>query len=212
MKTSFEKFMNSTAVEDYIANLQRVTGVLDDQLRPAFQQLLTATGSITKSQDALQTALNISAATGKSLTEVSAALTRGFSGNTTGLSRLGAGISKATLKTGDMNKIMAELNKKKKLTKKQLAEQTGPGRKSTTEVVKVESDWQTYWGSSKELLNDVKELGNEHFECIILQLCKTKKELTYFEIHHQCKSDVLLPGTVTYNDNILGKFFKKDLA
>ncbi len=83
-----------------------------DELRPAFQQLLTATGSITKSQDALQTALNISAATGKSLTEVSAALTRGFSGNTTGLSRLGAGISKATLKTGDMNKIMAELNKK----------------------------------------------------------------------------------------------------
>ncbi len=87
-------------------------GVLDDELRPAFQQLLTATGSITNSQDALQTALNISAATGKSLTEVSAALTRGYSGNTTGLSRLGAGISKATLKTGDMNKIMAELNKK----------------------------------------------------------------------------------------------------
>lgn len=103
-------------------------------------------------------------------------------------------------------------NKKKKLTKKQLAEQTGPGRKSTTEIVKVESDWQTYWGSSKELLNDVKELGNEHFECIILQLCKTKKELTYFEIHHQCKSDVLLPGTLTYNDNILGKFFRKDLV
>ena len=103
-------------------------------------------------------------------------------------------------------------NKKKKLTKKQLAEQTGPGRKSTTEVVKVESDWQTYWGSSKELLNDVKELGNEHFECIILQLCKTKKELTYFEIHHQCKSDVLLPDVLSYNDNILGKFFRKDLA
>lgn len=103
-------------------------------------------------------------------------------------------------------------NKKKKLTKKQLAEQTGPGRKPTTEIVKVESDWQIYWGSSKELLNDVKELGNEHFECIILQLCKTKKELTYFEIHHQCKYNVLLPGTVTYNDNILGKFFRKDLA
>jgi len=103
---------SAPGVENYIGNLQRLTGVLDDELRPAFQQLLTATGSITKSQDALQTALNISAATGKSLTEVSAALTRGFSGNTTGLSRLGAGISKATLKTGDMNKIMAELNKK----------------------------------------------------------------------------------------------------
>ena len=103
---------SAPAVEMYIANLQKTTGVLDDQLRPAFQQLLTVTGSITKSQDALNTALNVSAATGRSLTEVSAALTRGFSGNTAGLSRLGAGISKATLKTGDMDKILGELNKK----------------------------------------------------------------------------------------------------
>ena len=99
-------------VEDYIANLQRTTGVLDDQLRPAFQQLLTVTGSVSKSQEALNTALNISAATGKSVTEVSAALTRGYSGNTTGLSRLGAGISKATLKAGKMEDILAELNQK----------------------------------------------------------------------------------------------------
>jgi hypothetical protein len=103
---------SAPGVENYISSLQSLYGVLDDQLRPAFQQLLTVTGSITKSQEALQTALNISAATGKSLTEVSAALTRGFSGNTAGLSRLGAGISKATLKTGDMDKIMGELNKK----------------------------------------------------------------------------------------------------
>jgi len=103
---------SAPGVENYISSLQSLYGVLDDQLRPAFQQLLTVTGSITKSQEALQTALNVSAATGKSLTEVSAALTRGFSGNTTGLSRLGAGISKAILKTGDMDKIMGELNKK----------------------------------------------------------------------------------------------------
>jgi hypothetical protein len=103
---------SAPSVENYIANLQKTTGVLDDQLRPAFQQLLTVTGSITKSQDALNTALNVSAATGKSLTEVSAALTRGYSGNTAGLSRLGAGISKATLKAGDMDKILTELNNK----------------------------------------------------------------------------------------------------
>jgi hypothetical protein len=103
---------SAPAVEYYIGNLQKATGVLDDELRPAFQQLLTVTGSVTQSQDALSTALNISAATGKSLAEVSAALTRGFSGNTTGLSRLGAGISKATLKTGNMEKILAELNQK----------------------------------------------------------------------------------------------------
>jgi len=103
---------SAPGVELYIANLQKTTGVLDDDLRPALQQLLTVTGSITKSQDALSTALNISAATGKSLSEVSSALTRGFAGNTTGLSRLGAGLSKTLLKTGDMNAIMAELNKK----------------------------------------------------------------------------------------------------
>ena len=103
---------SAPGVEAYISSLQSLYGVLDDELRPAFQQLLTATGSITKSQDALQTALNVSAATGRSLSEVSAALTRGFSGNTTGLTRLGAGLSKATLKTGDMDKIMEELNKK----------------------------------------------------------------------------------------------------
>jgi hypothetical protein len=100
------------AVEMYIANLQKTTGVLDDQLRPAFQQLLTVTGSLTISQDALNTALNVSAATGKSLTEVTSALSRGYAGNTTGLSRLGAGLSKTLLKTNDMNLIMGELNKK----------------------------------------------------------------------------------------------------
>ena len=103
---------SAPSVEYFIANLQKTTGVLDDQLRPAFQQLLTVTGSITKSQEALGVALNVSAATGKSLTEVSAALTRGFSGNTAGLSKLGAGISKATLKAGDMDAILAELNDK----------------------------------------------------------------------------------------------------
>jgi hypothetical protein len=103
---------SAPGVENYIANLQKATGVLDDELRPAFQQLLTVTGSITKSQDALGTALNVSAATGKSLTAVTTALARGYAGNTTGLSRLGAGLDKTLLKTGDMNKIMAELNKK----------------------------------------------------------------------------------------------------
>jgi hypothetical protein len=103
---------SAPSVELYIANLQKTTGVLDDELRPAFQQLLTVTGSITTSQNALNTALNISAATGKSLTTITTALSRGYAGNTTGLSRLGAGLDKNLLKTGDMNKIMGELNTK----------------------------------------------------------------------------------------------------
>jgi hypothetical protein len=40
------------------------------------------------------------------------ALSRAYGGQTTALSRLGAGLSKATLKTGDMDEIIGELTKK----------------------------------------------------------------------------------------------------
>ena len=103
---------SAPGVELYIANLQKATGVLDDELRPAFQRLLTVTGSITKSQDALNTAINVSAATGRSLEQVTLALSRAYAGNTTGLSRLGAGLDKTLLKAGDMDAIMSELNNK----------------------------------------------------------------------------------------------------
>jgi len=99
-------------VESFIADLQRATGVLDDELRPAFRTLITATGDVKKSQDALALALDISAGTGKDLGSVTAALAKGFSGQTTGLSRLGAGLDKATLKTGDMDVIVGELTDK----------------------------------------------------------------------------------------------------
>jgi len=99
-------------VETYIAGLQNLYGVLDDQLRPAFQTLLNATGSVTLSQKALETALNVSAGTGKDLASVVAAIAKGASGTTTSLQRLGTGLDKATLASGDMNKIMAALDKK----------------------------------------------------------------------------------------------------
>lgn len=102
----------SIGVEKFIDDLQRTTGVLDDNLRPAFRTLLTATQDVTKSQKALSLALDISAGTGKDLGSVSSALAKGFSGQTTALSRLGAGLSKATLASGDMDAIMTELNAK----------------------------------------------------------------------------------------------------
>jgi hypothetical protein len=98
-----------------------------------------------------------------------------------------------------------------KLGKKELAAlPVTRGRKSTTKQVIKESDWRSYWGSSKELQQDVKELGAEMFECVILKLCRDKKELTYYELHYQCTNECLLSYN-SYNDNILGKFFRKDL-
>jgi hypothetical protein len=104
-------------------------------------------------------------------------------------------------------------NKKKKLTKKQLADlPPTPGRKPTHEVVRVESDWKTYWGSNKQLLTDIKQYGENKFECWIFKQCLTKKQLTYWEMHYQCKEEVLINSNKSYNDNILGKFFTKDLV
>ena len=99
-------------VEGFIANLQKTTGILDDDLRPAFRTLLTATGDVAKSQKALNLALDISAGTGKDLSAVSMALAKGFGGQTTALSRLGAGLDKATLASGDMDKITSILTAK----------------------------------------------------------------------------------------------------
>jgi hypothetical protein len=99
-------------VEKFIGDLQRATGVLDDNLRPAFRTLLTATGDVKKSQDGLALALDIAAGTGKDLGAVSMALAKAYGGQTTALSRLGAGLDKATLKTGDMDVILGQLTDK----------------------------------------------------------------------------------------------------
>ena len=109
-----------------------------------------------------------------------------------------------------IGKKVLYFNRKKKLTKKELAEITSPGRKPTSKVVQLESDWIDYWGSSKDLIADYKSQNGESFERKILKACLTKKELTYWEIAYQLKEDVLLVDS--YNDNVLGKFYRKDLV
>ncbi len=84
---------------------------------------------------------------------------------------------------------------------------TPPGKKRR---VKQESDWAIYWGSNKEILEEIKSKGNLAFTKKIIKLVKTKKELTYWETAYQCKYNVLFVNS--YNDNVLGKFFKKDFA
>ena len=98
----------------------------------------------------------------------------------------------------------------KKLTKKELLEQTGPGRKPTKKKVVKESNWLSYWGSNKPLLEDIQELGKEEFKREILKLTFSKKQLTYYELHYQCIFEVLTRDS--YNSNILGKFYPKDLV
>lgn len=101
-------------------------------------------------------------------------------------------------------------NINKKLTKKEISEQSGPGRKPTKKLVTSESNWKVYCGSSKELIKDIKEIGEDKFTREILHLCNTKKQLTFYEIQYQIIYKVL--EVDSYNDNILGKFYRKDLV
>lgn len=101
---------STLSVTKYIDNLQRATGVSEDLLRPAFQKLLLVLGSVEQAQSALSLAMDISAGTGKDLNAVSMALAKGYSGQMTALSRLGAGLDKALLKSGDMEAITAKLS------------------------------------------------------------------------------------------------------
>jgi hypothetical protein len=103
-------------------------------------------------------------------------------------------------------------NVKKKLTKKQLVEQTGRGRKPTTEIVQKESDWKTYYGSAKPILDLLKEGKQEEFTREILQLVTNKKLLTYYECKYLFMLGVIEQPDGYFNDNILGKFFRKDFA
>ena len=97
------------AVEKQITKLSLANGVADDKLRPAFQRLATATGSLTQASETLNLALDISAATGKDLDTVAGALGKAYEGNTASLARLGIGLSAAEIKTLGLDGTMKQL-------------------------------------------------------------------------------------------------------
>lgn len=57
--------------------------------------------------------------------------------------------------------------------------------------VKVESDWKEYFGSSNDLLEDVKALGEDNFKREIIHLCPRKGIANYLEAKEQMMRGVL---------------------
>jgi hypothetical protein len=101
-------------------------------------------------------------------------------------------------------------NIKRKLTRKELAEHPGAGRKPTHQVVQKESDWKTYYGSAKPILEMLKEGKQQEFKREILELVYSKKLLTYYECKYLFINEVLEYPNKWMNDNLLGKFYRKD--
>jgi hypothetical protein len=74
----------------------------------------------------------------------------------------------------------------------------------------VESDWMSYYGSSKALQDAVALHGAENFKRVILRLCKSKGECSYYETKLQFQYDVLLDPTF-YNDFVGCRIHSKHL-
>jgi len=108
---NLNKGFQSIAVEEFLGRVQTLTGVLDDQLRPAFARILRELKNIEASQSLLNIAIDISRGTGQDLETIISALTRAFNGNNTQLKRLQIGLSKAALEGKDFSVVLGELEK-----------------------------------------------------------------------------------------------------
>lgn len=98
------------AVENYLTNLEKQTGVLKDDLRPAYQSLAQTTRSLNMSQELLNTAIDVSAGSGVDLITVIRDLTRSYVGNNQGLIKYNLGLSRAELRTTSFEKVQKLLN------------------------------------------------------------------------------------------------------
>jgi hypothetical protein len=94
------------ATETMISKMAMASGIADDELRPALASLVRGTKDISKAQEGLALAMDISTATGKDLGTVSDALSKAYAGNYKGLKALSPEMS-ALIKDGaDLNQIM----------------------------------------------------------------------------------------------------------
>jgi len=100
------------AIADYISQLEKSAAIADDILRPAFQGLLTTTGSLTQSQKLLNDAITISRASGIDLATVTDDLGKGYIGITKGLTKYNTGLTRAELQSKSFSDILGVILKR----------------------------------------------------------------------------------------------------
>jgi hypothetical protein len=74
----------------------------------------------------------------------------------------------------------------------------------------VDSDWKTYWGSNKVLIEEVQSLGQDKYKREIVRLCKSRGELNYFEAKYQFTLGAL-ESERFYNEWVACKIHKAHL-
>ena len=99
------------AISKFIADLEKTSAIADDILRPAFQNLLTTTGSLTKSQELLNNAITISRASGIDLATVADDLAKAYVGSNKGLSKYSTGLTRAEIESKSFSEVLGVLLK-----------------------------------------------------------------------------------------------------
>lgn len=99
--------------------------------------------------------------------------------------------------------------RKRNFGKREIAELTDK-RVKKYEMVTKESDWRFYRSSNETVKKWFEDQTNDTLSLEILRFCSNKKSLTYYELQEQFSHDVL-GDERSLNDNLLGKFFRKDL-
>lgn len=99
----------AAAVEDWISAQGRALGVADDDLRPALDRLVRATGDVGQAQKLASLAMDISAGTGKDLVSVSEALAKAQNGNLSALKKLDPALADLIENTGSSELALESL-------------------------------------------------------------------------------------------------------
>jgi len=95
----------------YVDQIGRLYGVTGDQAVPAMQALLSVTGSVSKSTEIMNTALDLAASRSANVADVAQDLANAYVGNTKGLNQYRLGLTKAELSASTFEEIMAVIGK-----------------------------------------------------------------------------------------------------
>jgi len=112
--------------------------------------------------------------------------------NLTGRKYIGKKLSKFSKTTYKVTKLKNGTKKRKRIRSK------------------IDSDWQTYYGSSDELNKDIETLGSQNFSREILYYCRSKSECSYIEAREQFQRRVL-ESDEYYNGHIQVRVHKSHI-
>jgi hypothetical protein len=102
-----------------------------------------------------------------------------------------------------IGKKLLQAKRRTKISKK---EKVATKTRKTFKTTVKQSNWETYFGSNKEISAMIVEGKESEFKREILEFCHSKQHLSYREMVVQVQYDVL--STDAFNGNIMARFFK----